>query len=98
MTQPPPPPTFDPNFHESDDLMQHRNAGKINGQNCGPFNSDEIAIGNSTDIFEYPFMALIINRNEADELTFDCAGTLINENYILTAAHCVTRLGTKINL
>ncbi|XP_055381462.1 CLIP domain-containing serine protease B9-like isoform X2 [Condylostylus longicornis] len=47
---------------------------------------DKISGGETTGLREFPFMALLeFNRKTPH---FGCGGTLINEKYILTAAHC----------
>ncbi|ETN57792.1 serine protease [Anopheles darlingi] len=43
--------------------------------------------GNATDTQPYPWMAALYDNG-----SFFCGGTLINDRYILTAAHCVARL------
>ncbi|XP_050086976.1 trypsin-like [Anopheles aquasalis] len=43
--------------------------------------------GDATDIQLYPWMAALFRNG-----SFFCGGTLINDRYILTAAHCVARL------
>lgn len=80
------------------DLRYHRNAPKINSQKCGHSYIDKIADGDNTNLFEYPWMALISYRDQYGQLSFRCAGTLINEYYVLTAAHCVYNLEEKERL
>uniref|UniRef100_A0A182WFE8 Peptidase S1 domain-containing protein n=1 Tax=Anopheles minimus TaxID=112268 RepID=A0A182WFE8_9DIPT len=55
----------------------------------GPFlpNTLRVIGGNTSDINRFPWMAALFYRER-----FTCGGSLINDRYILTAAHCVARL------
>lgn len=56
---------------------------------CGDANIPKIITGPVVGVGEYPWTALIHYRDPTEELSFSCAGTLMNERYVLTAAHCV---------
>ncbi|XP_053672270.1 serine protease easter-like [Anopheles nili] len=63
---------------------------------CGTITINRIAHGNATRVFEFPWMALL--RYESNgELSDRCGGSLINNRYVLTAAHCV-RTSSSIKL
>ncbi|XP_035900729.1 CLIP domain-containing serine protease 14D-like [Anopheles stephensi] len=59
---------------------------------CGIQLSDRIVGGQSTELEEFPWMALIQYRKPQGFYGFHCGGALINARYILTAAHCVHSL------
>lgn len=53
--------------------------------NCGNINTfHRIVGGMDTEVNEYPWMAMLMRRGD-----FYCGGALINDQYVLTAAHCV---------
>uniref|UniRef100_A0A182IUB1 Uncharacterized protein n=1 Tax=Anopheles atroparvus TaxID=41427 RepID=A0A182IUB1_ANOAO len=55
-------------------------------EQCGAYSDNRIAHGNKAALFQFPWMALLRSGRE-----WICGGTLINERYVLTAAHCVWR-------
>lgn len=63
---------------------------------CGPtVFEDKIYGGNDTGLDEFPWMALLQYKKMNNDPTFGCGGMLINKNYVLTAAHCVSGDVTK---
>lgn len=56
---------------------------------CGQQESDNRIIGGTAaGLDEYPWLALLKYQNQ-NKVEFACSGVLINDEYILTAAHCV---------
>lgn len=78
------------------DVRRHRNF-RLLPTDCGMIESDRIWGGNRTHLFEMPWMVLI-SYESARGIKLSCGGTLINEWYVLTAAHCVSFLGNRLKL
>ncbi|XP_063985534.1 CLIP domain-containing serine protease B4-like isoform X2 [Diachasmimorpha longicaudata] len=74
------------------DVTTHRNLRLLDQNICGPVTEEKIIGGDKTGVFDYPWMALIAYKVYNNYIEFRCGGTVINNRYILTAAHCVTQL------
>jgi len=78
-------------FHDREvapDVSTHKNFGLL-PENCGYFDTTiRITKGENAYLNEFPWMALLQYKT-AKGLDFMCGGTIINYNYILTAAHCL---------
>ena len=78
-------------FDDQNSIFDHRNLNLL-PEKCGTLQSSvKIIHGTETDLFEFPWMALL-SYKKGQEIEFKCAGTILNEWYILTAAHCITNL------
>ncbi|XP_052901895.1 CLIP domain-containing serine protease B4-like [Anopheles moucheti] len=62
--------------------------------NCGVQMSDRVYGGQATKINEFPWTALIQYRKQDGSFRYRCGGSLINERYVVTAAHCVKLTGS----
>ncbi|CAO1433260.1 unnamed protein product [Diamesa serratosioi] len=81
----------------SSDPMLHKNYKLFNDLKCGTQSTNRIANGEIADLNEFPWMALLQYRVQ-NILKFHCGGALINERYVLTAAHCLVYLPPQTHL
>lgn len=62
----------------------------ITPPHCGALTiSNKIFGGEEAEITEFTWMVKLEYKNESGLILSECAGSLINERYVLTAAHCV---------
>ncbi|XP_055375214.1 serine protease 7 [Condylostylus longicornis] len=73
-------------------LNQNKNAAILpSSSQCGPSPLEHrIYNGKDADLGEFPWMVLLEYRKKNGDVIPDCAGSIINSKYILTAAHCLT--------
>ncbi|KAG0710640.1 Phenoloxidase-activating factor 3 [Chionoecetes opilio] len=64
------------------------------GRQCGQSNDVKIVFGDNAALYAYPWMALL-GYNDKNNPSWSCGGALINERYVLTAAHCVHATFTR---
>ncbi|XP_016977734.2 melanization protease 1 [Drosophila rhopaloa] len=60
---------------------------------------DRIVGGGEADLNVFPWMAMLLYQNHAtSEINTYCAGSLITNRYVLTAAHCVHNMPSDLSL
>ncbi|KAF2895588.1 hypothetical protein ILUMI_10583 [Ignelater luminosus] len=65
---------------------------------CGITYNSRIVGGETTDIGEFPWAVLIEYEKPGGKSIFNCGGSLINNRYVLTAAHCITNIPPEMKL
>lgn len=58
---------------------------------CGLDPSKRIVGGQLTILRQFPWLALL-EYQKPDGKSFNCGGSLVNQNYVITAAHCIKRI------
>lgn len=98
-TQPPTqPPTQQPERERAPE--EHANRRLLPNDNlCGNNIDNRIVGGVEAELGEYPWLALLGYEVVGTRNTeFNCGGALINDRYVLTAAHCVVSLPSDFKL
>ncbi|KAG8236453.1 hypothetical protein J437_LFUL016750 [Ladona fulva] len=86
-----------PDAEVVEDVSSHRNLPLLRNDICGQFSDDRLIGRLTVYLNEMPWMALIAySESKGNESTFRCGGTIINDFYILTAAHCFDYLKNGI--
>ena len=77
----------------------HRNRGNLAASCPLVKPPSRIVGGEEAPIGEYPWLALLGYSNKRGQKpTWKCGGALIGDQYVLTAAHCVTGLPGSFEL
>ncbi|XP_021951669.1 CLIP domain-containing serine protease 2 isoform X2 [Folsomia candida] len=85
-----------------DRILNHKNLHLLpTSTSCGKsdpveLTPDRVAGGTDAGLGTYPWMVLVgytmTSSSKPGPIQYGCGGTLINSNYVLTAAHCVSGL------
>lgn len=83
--------SFTPMFDIPDHFKKHKNFHKFDLKSCGKTDmKNRIQFGEKADILDFPWMVALFFKNQADGSDqFECGGSLIAENLVLTSAHCI---------
>ncbi|KAL7024696.1 hypothetical protein ACKWTF_013172 [Chironomus riparius] len=64
---------------------------------CGSYQQDRIYGGQNTNIDDYPWVAQILYSRPRRSIGIHCGGSLINQRWVLTAAHCDIMIKQRVN-
>lgn len=71
----------------------------INGKNCGQSSGVRIIGGEDAGVGRFLWMARLAYRNKSSNtFSYRCAGSLISDRWIVSAAHCVSNLIDSLEL
>lgn len=74
--------------------MDPAGLSKLREQKCGNAGGERVSHGENVDLYEFPWMALLIYDSVQDP--YKCGGSLITDNFVLTAAHCMVGVEGRI--
>ncbi|XP_070491115.1 phenoloxidase-activating factor 3-like [Chironomus tepperi] len=73
---------------ELDDITKHKNFKLFDPKSCGKSFLKRVANGDDAEVLEFPWIVRFKYQGKRRP-HYGCAGTLISEYYVLTAAHCI---------
>lgn len=76
----------------------HVNMRLLPLKKCGHSSESKITGGQNAALGQFPWMALLGARLSNGSLLFICGGTLISDQYVLTAAHCLQQTNAVIEI
>ncbi|XP_067619735.1 serine protease 7 [Eurosta solidaginis] len=87
-------------FISSRTQMSVKQGGSLPGAPiCGGVTiSNKIYNGMDTDLNEFPWLVLLEYKRPSDTFSTNCGGSLINNRYVVTAAHCLKSTLTAVRL
>lgn len=99
-TTPTPAETTRPSSTQNPSFHNHPNAHLVpRAPKCGTDTNTRIVGGKEAFPDEYPWLCVIAYRvTGVEELDVNCGCALINKQYVVTAAHCVTKLPRQYKL
>ncbi|XP_043217205.1 CLIP domain-containing serine protease 14D-like [Amphibalanus amphitrite] len=78
---------------------QHPNRAIVErGFSCGTYFSDRVVGGKQVPVGKFPWVAVLGYSDRGAPVKFECGGTLISLQHVLTAAHCVADLPAGLRL
>jgi len=83
---------------DQQEFERHPNRGLLTDK-CPPHTDRRIVGGEEADVGEYPWLALLgYTTGRGGKPQWKCGGSLIGDQHVLTAAHCVTGLPGSFSL
>ncbi|CAO1414331.1 unnamed protein product [Diamesa serratosioi] len=80
-------------------IKNHRNIGLINHPSCGLDATNKVYPGKNAHLFQFKWNAMLYFINVRNNmLNFGCGGSLIADQYVLSAAHCVISVNSVYKL
>ncbi|XP_037030663.1 spaetzle-processing enzyme [Bradysia coprophila] len=93
------PQSSDSNMNDGNQMSRNEKLKLINSEFCGISVNTRIIGGEDAGPGQFPWMARLAYRNKTSGLvSYRCAGTIISDNYVVTASHCVTNLIDELEL
>lgn len=83
------------------DYLNHPNWPMLNHERCGVSSSDRIIGGTNAPLGAYPWITRIGYRRgdlTTGPVEYRCAGSLITEFHVITAAHCIINLAQGLKV
>ncbi|CAG9809782.1 unnamed protein product [Chironomus riparius] len=82
---------------ELGDITDHKNFKLFDPKTCGKSFLKRVANGENAEVLEFPWIVRFKYQGKRKSF-YGCAGSLISEYYVLTAAHCVVNTDKLVRI